>query len=92
MNSYFNLDIEESFPGEWQEYLNDVDPKYHVSLTCAMSSLHNWYGDKAHRNTDEWFTILYGLILQQESVLQCTREHIEQAVDFTNFITKENND
>jgi hypothetical protein len=73
--SYFNLDIEESFSGEWSAYLGDVDPKYHLSLTRAMSNLHNWYGDKAHRQTDEWFTILYGMILELEGVLECDREH-----------------
>jgi hypothetical protein len=75
MNSYFNLDIQESFPGEWQEYLNDVDPKYHLVLTRAMSSLHYFYGDKAYKCTDEWFTILYGSILELEDTSQRMRDY-----------------
>lgn len=81
MTEYFGFDIEEREQGDWSGYLSDIDPKYHKAITRAMSGLCNWYGDKAHRRLDDWFTILYGMLLELEDVLECEREHIP----FENF-------
>ena len=93
MAEYFDMYIEESFSGEWGAYLGDVDPKYHEALTRAMSALHNDYGDKAHKRTDDWFTILYGLILELEGVLECDRTHEDTgrawAINIDDFIVKQ---
>lgn len=70
MGEYFGFNIGEREDGDWGGYLGDIDPKYHVAITRAMSNMCNWYGDKDYRQVDDWFTILYGLILELEDVLE----------------------
>lgn len=77
MGEYFGFNIGERDDGDWQEYLSDVDPKYHLALTRAMAEMCAWYGDKDYREMDGWFTTLYGLVLELEDVLECNREHPE---------------
>jgi hypothetical protein len=94
MGEYFGFEIEERHKDEWSGYLEDIDPKYHEVLTHAMSDLCNWYGDKAHRQVDDWFTILYGMILQLEDVLSdsCRYPTTPVDLDFSDFIVKEQNE
>lgn len=57
--------------------LDGVDPYYHDTIRTALLGLANWYGDKAYREMDDWFTIVYGAILDLEDVLECKREHVQ---------------
>lgn len=62
---------------EVNDLLETVDPKYHDAIRTALLGLANWYGDKAYKQIDDWFTIVYGLILDLEDTLACERKHIE---------------
>ena len=89
MTEYFGFNIEERNEGDWAEYLAEIDPKYHKAITRAMSGLCDWYGDKAHRRIEEWFTILYGMVLELEDVLECDRDHIPVDIFFPDFTVKD---
>jgi hypothetical protein len=62
--------------------LENVDPKYHDVLRRALTGLCDWYGDKSHRQVDDWFTIVYGMLMELEDVLECKREHVKQPLPF----------
>ena len=66
--------------------LDGVDPKYHDAIRTALLGLANWYGDKSYRQMDDWFTIVYGAILEVEDVLACKREHVKVPVDYEMFL------
>lgn len=69
--------------------LETVDPKYHDTIARALSGLANWYGDKAYRQIDDWFTIVYGMILDLEDVFECHREHLVTPLNLEDFVAKD---
>lgn len=68
MTEYFGFEIEEGYKGEFNNLVDGVDPKYHRSIAWGLSQLCQWYGDKAYRELDEWFTIVYGIVMMVEDV------------------------
>lgn len=68
--------------------LENVDPKYHDAVSRALLDLANWYGDKSYRELDQWFTIVYGMILDLEDTLQCKRKHEAVKLDVDDLTAK----
>jgi hypothetical protein len=81
MAEYFGYEVDEREDGDFLDLVMGVDPKFHPAIARALSDLCNWYGDKAYRKIDDWFTIIYGTILEVEEVLQCTRAHAPARLD-----------
>ena len=63
-----------------------VDPKYHDSIFRAVDGLEALHGEPTIAELDEWFTVLYGLVLELEGVLECNREHVKVQTVFDDFL------
>lgn len=86
MAEYFGFEIEEREDGEVDGLLDGVDPRLHRSIAWGLSQLCNWYGDKAYRQLDEWFTVIYGVALMVE---ETDADPNQLALDFTQIEEKE---
>jgi len=68
MTEYFGFNVDEGYKGEFLDLVAGVDPKYHPAIAWGLAELCGWYSDKAYRELDEWFSIVYGTILMVEEV------------------------
>lgn len=67
MAEYFGFQVDEREDGvDFPHLLTEVDPRHHRAIAWGLHQLCQWYGDKAYRKIDEWFTIIYGTILMVE--------------------------
>src|ERR1044072_5994076 len=62
-----------------EDLLIGVDPKYHPAIKFALKELCNWYGDKAYRQVNDWFTAVYGAVLMVEEGFANERRQLKFA-------------
>lgn len=63
-----------------------VDPKFHDAIIHAFVALEAMHGEPDDDQFDEWFSIVYGLVLQLEYVLECKREHVKKPFNYDDFV------
>lgn len=88
MTEYFGFTVDEQHEGEFLDLVENVDPKYWRAIAWGLSQLCQWYGDKAYRQLDEWFTVVYGTILMVEDSMQHTHEHDSIGINFDDIVVK----
>lgn len=69
MAEHFGFYIEERNEGQFEELVSTVDPRFHRAIAIGLSFLCDWYGDKAHRKLDEWFTAVYAVVMATEDAM-----------------------
>lgn len=88
MTEYFGFKVDERDEGDFLELVANVDPKYWRAIAWGLAQLCDWYGDKAYRKVDEWFTVVYGTILMVEDAMQCKHKHDSIGINFDDIVAK----
>lgn len=63
-----------------------VDPKYHPAIFHAFATLETAHGEPTPEQLDMWFTVVYGMVLELEDVLECDREHVKKPMNYDDFL------
>jgi len=91
MAEHYGFYIEERDEGQFEELVENVDPKYHRAIAWGLSALCDWYGDKAYRKLDDWFTVVYGVILMVEEMHKKELKPGVTKLNYEDLVTKDPN-
>lgn len=82
MGEYYGFEIDEREDGDFQSLLDTVDPYYHRAICFGISTLCQWYGDKAEREVEgDWFTAILGTVMEMEKLLNKERARNHDSIE-----------